>query len=111
MGSSKVKQGKSKGSKKVEDSTSSSTSSVATDPLSAAAIDPLSLPPSSDPLSAALLDPLSQAAAEASSPSKNFGAKPEKVRGRGQAREGEGVPPCRANDFPFSPETEAEFGG
>lgn len=63
-----------KESKKTETS-----SSVDTDPLSSASMDPLSLPPASDPLSAALLDPLSQAAVEASSPSRSFGAKPEKV--------------------------------
>ena len=62
-------------SKKKDTDQSSSTK----DPLSAKVDDPLSLPPSSDPLSAALLDPLSQAAAEASSPGRSFGAKPEKV--------------------------------
>ena len=50
---------------------------VPDDPLSSM-VDPLSLPLASDPLSAALLDPLSQAAAEANT-TRSFGAKPEKV--------------------------------
>lgn len=68
-----MKQAKSKKDKKSEE-----TSSVAGDPLSSS-VDPLSLSPASDPLSAALLDPLSQAAAEATTSARSFGAKPEKV--------------------------------
>ncbi len=58
--------------------------SVVEDPLFSSSasvlVDPLSLPAASDPLSAALLDPLSLAAAETTVDTRNFGAKPEKVK-------------------------------